>query len=203
MQQTGFPLEDVKARFETIDHANVSKLGFSKERFPRSMRDTYSALCTEYARPFDKETDDFVQKIGSAVFQASPRILDGVTTVLSKLQANNVRLILATKGDREVQEKRVQISGLRSYFDSVHILSDKGLKEFVRLIQTESVPIQNGWSVGNSARSDINPALAAGLNAIWIPRETWVHEEAEVAVSSRLHVAKSILEVPVIILQKS
>jgi putative hydrolase of the HAD superfamily len=36
--------------------------------------------------------------------------------------------------------------------------------------------------IGNSPRSDINPALAAGLNAIFIPHaQTWVleHEEIE------------------------
>jgi putative hydrolase of the HAD superfamily len=35
------------------------------------------------------------------------------------------------------------------------------------------------WMVGNSPRSDINPALAAGLNAVFIPHnDTW-HMELE------------------------
>ncbi len=33
------------------------------------------------------------------------------------------------------------------------------------------------WMIGNSPRSDINPSLAAGLNAVFIPHDfTWVLE---------------------------
>ena len=33
------------------------------------------------------------------------------------------------------------------------------------------------WMIGNSPKSDINPALAAGLNAVFIPHDfTWVLE---------------------------
>jgi len=37
------------------------------------------------------------------------------------------------------------------------------------------------WMIGNSPRSDINPALAAGLHAVFLfHRDTWVLEHAEV-----------------------
>ena len=30
------------------------------------------------------------------------------------------------------------------------------------------------WMIGNSPKSDINPALAAGMRAVWVPHErTW------------------------------
>jgi putative hydrolase of the HAD superfamily len=36
--------------------------------------------------------------------------------------------------------------------------------------------------VGNSPKSDINPALAAGLNAVFVPHdETWILEHEELA----------------------
>jgi len=39
----------------------------------------------------------------------------------------------------------------------------------------------HGWMVGNSPRSDINPALEAGLNAVFIPHPaTWELEHDEV-----------------------
>lgn len=35
--------------------------------------------------------------------------------------------------------------------------------------------------IGNSPRSDVNPALAAGLNAVFIPHaQTWRLEQAEI-----------------------
>jgi len=39
----------------------------------------------------------------------------------------------------------------------------------------------HGWMVGNSPKSDINPALQAGLNAVFIPHPaTWELEKTEV-----------------------
>lgn len=200
MDRCGFPLEEASSRLETMDHANVSKFGFSKERFPRSMRDTYAALCTIHGRRFDQETADRALEIGQAVFEQSPIVLDGVVETLSELRRNRVKLLLATKGDQEVQTLRVSSSGLRPYFERVYVLKDKGVREFKQIISDENIQLSRGWSVGNSTRSDINPALAAGLNAIWIHRETWVYERAEVASSQKLHVAESMAQVANIVL---
>ena len=44
------------------------------------------------------------------------------------------------------------------------------------------------WMVGNSPKSDINPALAAGLNAVFVPHgDTWIleHEELNAAPPSQ------------------
>ena len=37
------------------------------------------------------------------------------------------------------------------------------------------------WMIGNSPKSDINPALEAGLNAVFVPHaHTWVLERQEI-----------------------
>ncbi len=66
--------------------------------------------------------------------------------------------------------------------------------EEVRAVLDEVEPLmgvdpQQTWMVGNSPRSDINPALAAGLNAVYIPHpHTWrlEHEEVESTGGGRL-----------------
>jgi putative hydrolase of the HAD superfamily len=36
------------------------------------------------------------------------------------------------------------------------------------------------WMIGNSPKSDVNPALEAGLNAVFVPHEhTWILEKQE------------------------
>ena len=43
------------------------------------------------------------------------------------------------------------------------------------------------WMVGNSPKSDINPALAAGLNAVFVPHDnTWILEHEELAAARAL-----------------
>jgi putative hydrolase of the HAD superfamily len=40
--------------------------------------------------------------------------------------------------------------------------------------------------IGNSPKSDINPALEAGLNAVFVPHaHTWVLEKQEIEASGR------------------
>jgi putative hydrolase of the HAD superfamily len=52
--------------------------------------------------------------------------------------------------------------------------------------------------VGNSPKSDINPALAVGLNAVFIPHgNTWILEHEEIADAqppSRLFVVETFSE---------
>lgn len=200
MEGAGFPPEAARERLEAIDQANVSRLGFSKRRFPQSMRDTYKALCIAYSRRFEEEKAAGVEAIGASVFNVSPRVVEGVREALDELRASGLKLVLATKGDREVQEQRVESSRLRQYFDRVYVLAHKGAKEFQEIVTEAGMDASRAWSVGNSVRSDINPALAVGLHAIWIPNKTWVYEHEEPVASPRLHRAESIREVPDIVL---
>ncbi|TMD25271.1 MAG: hydrolase, partial [Chloroflexi bacterium] len=53
------------------------------------------------------------------------------------------------------------------------------------------------WMVGNSPRSDINPSLAAGLNAVYIPHpHTWrlEHEEVQNTGEGRLLMLSAFAE---------
>ena len=42
------------------------------------------------------------------------------------------------------------------------------------------------WMIGNSPKSDINPALEAGLRAVFVPHaHTWVLEKQEIRPGER------------------
>ena len=71
---------------------------------------------------------------------------------------------------------RVEHADLRSQSAS------SGLAATYRaLVNRHHVVKSHGWMVGNSPRSDINPALVAGLNAVFIPHPaTWALEHEEV-----------------------
>ena len=69
------------------------------------------------------------------------------------------------------------------------IVLEKGIATYRHVISEMGVDPQHTWIVGNSPRSDINPALAAGLNAVYIPHpHTWrlEHEEVESVGGRRL-----------------
>mgnify|MGYP001459809716 CR=1 FL=1 len=54
------------------------------------------------------------------------------------------------------------------------------------------------WMVGNSPRSDVNPAMAAGLAAIHVPHPAPWHREIE-PLHARAVVAASFADVPRIV----
>ncbi len=69
---------------------------------------------------------------------------------------------------------------MQSYFDAIEIVLEKESSTYGRMIEQFKIVKSHGWMVGNSPRSDINPALQSGLNAVFIPQSaTWELEKAE------------------------
>ncbi|MGZ3676849.1 MAG: HAD hydrolase-like protein, partial [Ktedonobacterales bacterium] len=91
-------------------------------------------------------------------------------------------LILVTKGDVDEQQMKIDASGLAGYFRRAVIVAEKDVATYQSLVEELTVTPADGWMIGNSPRSDINPALAVGLNAVFVPHpHTWrlEHEELQ------------------------
>ena len=103
-------------------------------------------------------------------------LLPGVAECLPQL-AKDYSLVLVTKGDLLHQEQKLAQSGLGDIFDDVHIVSEKHIATYQRIF---GVQLPTTAMVGNSIKSDILPALAAGAAAIHIPgRYEWEMEKAD------------------------
>jgi putative hydrolase of the HAD superfamily len=98
--------------------------------------------------------------------------------------------LLLTKGDPQEQRRKIDASGLDHHFRSVHIVREKHVDCYLRLVEERALPAERAWMIGNSPRSDILPARQAGLNAVFIPNDnTWAleHDELDPADSRVLH----------------
>jgi len=94
--------------------------------------------------------------------------------------AGEYRLVLITKGDLFDQERKLAQSGLGEHFDAVEIVSDKSAATYERLFARHGDGAGRAMMVGNSLKSDILPALAAGAFAAYVPHDlTWTLEHAE------------------------
>jgi putative hydrolase of the HAD superfamily len=90
-------------------------------------------------------------------------------------------LTLFTKGDPEEQRIKIDRSGLAPYFHHTAIVREKHEPAYRQLARERSLPAERTWMVGNSPKSDINPALAAGLSAVFVPHpRTWSLEHEDV-----------------------
>ena len=94
--------------------------------------------------------------------------------------AGTYRLVLITKGDLMDQERKLAQSGLGDFFDAVEIVSDKTAVTYRRIFSKVGDGPERAMMVGNSLKSDIVPAIAAGSYGVFVPHElTWVLEHID------------------------
>ena len=189
-----------------LDHSRLTKaevravlddverlMGYGSANFTRSLVETYRRLAE--GGPHDADVEQ-VRQFGDRIRAQPLQLLDGVDETLGYLAARH-DLYLFTKGDREEQQLKVERSGITGYFNQVLIVPEKDVATYRRVVGELRAEPQQTWMVGNSPRSDINPALAAGLKAVYIPHpHTWSleHEEIEHAGDGRVLTLVSFAE---------
>jgi putative hydrolase of the HAD superfamily len=176
LEPLGYTREYIRHILNETERRNIRQHGYGVRSFGRSLEDTYLKLSGNSAR---RDMVKQIEQMVRALEQTPPKILDGVPETLAYL-AKHHRLILVTKGEAAEQAAKVERSGLQSYFDAIEIVAEKTAEIYERLIGSFKIVKSHGWMVGNSPRSDINPALQSGLNAVFIPHpSTWHLEHAE------------------------
>jgi len=186
MVAQGFGREEAERIADAVERERIPQVGYAPEEFARSLVIAYQRLCESHDRPIEDEVSDAVWEIGQAVIEYPIVLLDGVAETLARL-SGHCRLLLLTKGDREAQESKLARSGLGHLFDGVHIVPEKDAEVIRGLVAEYGLQPEQTWMVGNSPRSDINPALEAGIGAIYVPHpNTWKLEHEEIADPERM-----------------
>ena len=180
MAGMGFPAEETLLTLNKFDIKNVQQSGgFFKDCFPRALGETYEYYCNGYGRNYCKKTRLEIEDLGWWVYQQPARLIQGAEEVLAQL-AGRYPLFLATKGEPGVQYQRVKQSGLLRWFNKVYVLCEKNAAAYATIALEQNIKPPVSWVVGNSMKSDINPALQAGFNCIYIHHpHTWDFEDEE------------------------
>ncbi len=190
----GFGREEAEHTVETVERERIPQVGYAPEEFACTLVISYQRLCESHNRPIEDEVSDAVREIGQAVIEYPIVLLDGVAETLARL-SGHCHLLLLTKGDREAQESKLARSGLGHLFDGVHVVPEKEAEVIRGLLARYGLRLEQTWMVGNSPRSDINPALEAGVGAIYVPHpNTWKLEHDEIAEPERVIVLNSFRE---------
>lgn len=165
--------EEIRAVLDKVQRL----MGYGSVNFTRGLLETYRRLAEK-----DLQDEDIqqIRQFGEQVRAHPLELLAGVKETLTYLSPRH-DLVLLTKGDIEEQKLKVERSGIEQCFRQVIIVPEKDVETYHRVIRELHVDPKHTWMVGNSPRSDINPALAASLNAVYIPHpHTWRLEHEEV-----------------------
>jgi putative hydrolase of the HAD superfamily len=168
--------------------------GYGLHSFAHTLVQTFERLAVEPLTPALHET---ITGFAHAIAEEPIEIRPGVTETLQYL-ATRHRLILMTKGAPAEQSSKVERSGLKLYFAEVEIVAEKDAATYLRIAAQHKLQGASTWMIGNSPKSDINPALAAGFNAVFVPHgDTWILEHEEIATPqppSRLLIVERFAE---------
>lgn len=192
VEPCGYSRAYIRHILNETERKNIRQHGYGVRSFGRSLEETYLKLSDQMAQR------EILAKIHDRVVALEltpPKILDGVPETLAYLNERH-RLILFTKGQPAEQAAKVERSGLQGFFEAIEIVSEKDAKTYGQLVHKHKIVKTQGWMIGNSPRSDINPAMEAGLNAVYIPHiNTWeLEHEAVIAGSGRLVILPSFRE---------
>lgn len=183
--------DHLHARLLAAEKRNIKHYGFGIKGFVLSMIETALEV-TDNAVPGAVIAE--LLTAGQDMLAHPIELLEGVEETLPRL-AGEYRLIVVTKGDMLDQERKIAQSGLGEFFDDAHIVSDKTESTYRSLFGDKA---DGTMMIGNSMKSDVLPALAAGSWATFIPQPlAWDLEHADPPEdASRFRQISSMIALP-------
>jgi putative hydrolase of the HAD superfamily len=166
----------ISARLLEAEKRNLRHYGFGIKGFTLSMIETAIEI-TEGSVPSNVIAQ--ILDIGRDLLAHPVETLPHARQTLEALSGKYL-LVLITKGDLFDQERKLAQSGLGDLFDAVEIVSDKNASTYRRIFSKVGDGPERAMMIGNSLKSDIVPALAAGSYGVFVPHVlTWSFEHVE------------------------
>src|SRR6201996_1813342 len=168
--------EQVREALNQAERDTIQSHGYGLVSFTRSLVTCFERL-TE--GPISEHQHQQIRSFAQSISDHEIELLPGVRELLPQL-ASRHRLILMTKGSQAEQADKLSRSGLAEYFTAVEIVPEKNTAAYADVVARHECTPHTTWMIGNSPKSDINPALTAGLHAVHLfHKDTWVLEHAE------------------------
>lgn len=190
MQEAGFDEELARRTlFDEVDPGMRARFGLGPKRMEPAFIETYRHLCELHGQRPDEDLLRRAGELGRSCY-GPPPAFEGALDALRRLSMVHPTVVYTQSGDLEYQLSCVRGSGIIDIINEsrVHICERKDADTFRRTVASYGViDVAAAWMVGNSMRSDINPALEAGANAILVEtHDPWEYDMVE-PVSDTFH----------------
>jgi len=167
---------EVRAVLDEIETVNNKVHGYGTANFARNLTECYHKLVEREVRAQDLPR---VMSFTEQIVRHPIELIGGVPETLEYLSMRH-DLTLFTKGNAEEQKLKLDRSGLAIYFGHTAIVKEKDASSYKALIHERKLDPERTWMIGNSPKSDINPALEVGIKAVFVPHlHTWSLEHED------------------------
>ncbi|MEO8597889.1 MAG: HAD family hydrolase [Candidatus Solibacter sp.] len=172
---------EVRDILDEIERTNARIHGYGSLNFGRNLAECYRHLAERDISEADLTT---VISFAERILECPMEVIEGVAETLAYL-AGRHNLTLFTKGHVDEQRLKIDRSGLAQYFGHTGIVKEKDAEAYRCLVRERGMLAGDTWMIGNSPKSDVNPALEAGLNAVFVPHaHTWILEKQDIVPGS-------------------
>jgi putative hydrolase of the HAD superfamily len=204
LERAGFTAAQIqRVHHEEVDPGMIERFGLGPFRLEPSFRETYLRLCAEMRRAPDPVVADECAALGHAV-AGTPPLFEGALEALGRLDAALPTVLYTQSGHPDYQLGCVREAGILDVIppERVRICDRKSTTEFRAALEHFGIREPAvAYMVGNSMRSDINPALANGAGAILVEVEDpWEYDlvdplsDAYITVRTFQHAVDYLLE---------
>lgn len=180
LEEEGFPRSlSSHVHHDIVEPELLALFGMGPFRMEPSFRDTYVRLCVQAERSPDPGVAEACGRLGRE-FLGHPRVMEGSLEALGALARRCPTVIYSQASHPEYQMGRIRDAGVTGILgeDRIRITARKTPQSFLETLHHFGVhhPAST-LMIGNSLRSDINPALVAGADAILVePYEMWEYD---------------------------
>jgi putative hydrolase of the HAD superfamily len=173
----GITENEIRDKQTEIDIAGVHVVGFMSDHFPQSFVETYRHYSDLTGRARSAKEEDFLWKLGRSVYEHEVEPYPHMEETLDELSNNGHELHLYTGGELLIQRRKIEQMQLERYFGSrIYIRPHKNVEAMEEILRSGGFDRSSTWMIGNSIRTDIVPALTAGIHAIHMKSESeWVY----------------------------
>jgi putative hydrolase of the HAD superfamily len=178
--------DEVRHVLYDVERENILQHGYGMHSFANALVICFERLSVE---PVSPELHETIRGIAYQIAEHPMEFLPEVPETLADLSRRH-RLFMVTKGNIIEQLGKVERSGLKEYFTAIEVVAEKDVAAYHAVVEKYGLVRDLTWMIGNSPKSDINPALEAGLHAVFVPHDnTWMLERDEL----RSHAAEGWL----------
>jgi putative hydrolase of the HAD superfamily len=165
--------KQIEKEFNQTESAVVREKGYGSSSFLYIIQSLYESHPElkeniKIIRDYNKIIKSFKKHLEGQI-----AIFPEVIPTLKKL-SNKYELYILTKGNLAEQKQKLRKSKLLTYFNDSFVVHEKNLRTYENILKNKKWHAEEVCMIGNSPKSDINPALRMGMYAVFIPYPyTW------------------------------
>ena len=193
MESAGADGESARALVHRRDMERLEMTGFGARPYIETLSSVMSELIREPSASMLRSFED----IAACLMDHPVLLYPGTARTLGIIRASGIRTVVYTMGRADHQTSKFERSGTSDLVTALEVVERKTAAGLAALLQRYGVEPSGAVCVGNSPRSDVNPALAVGARAVLLSRDRlWAAEREEIADPGGVTVISSLTELP-------